>query len=137
MTKKGFNNKETASCSFCGRLEDDVEKLISGPNVYICDNCIRLCMSILEKKPPAGELKILKPMEIKERLDEFIVGQESAKRTISVAVYNHYKRIRSLSQNKEITYNKSNVMMLGPTGSGKTLLAKTLAQILDVPFTIA
>jgi ATP-dependent Clp protease ATP-binding subunit ClpX len=137
MTKKGFNNKETASCSFCGRSEEDVEKLISGPNVYICDNCIRLCMSILEKKPSTGELKILKPMEIKSRLDEFIVGQEAAKRTISVAVYNHYKRIRALSQHKEIGYGKSNVMLLGPTGSGKTLIAKTLAQILDVPFTIA
>jgi len=137
MTKKGFNNKETASCSFCGRPEEDVEKLISGPNVYICDNCIRLCMSILEKKPTTGELKVLKPMEIKAKLDEFIVGQETAKRTISVAVYNHYKRIRSLSQNKDISYGKSNVMLLGPTGSGKTLIAKTLAQILDVPFTIA
>jgi ATP-dependent Clp protease ATP-binding subunit ClpX len=137
MTKKGFNNKEEASCSFCGRSEEDVEKLISGPNVYICDNCIRLCMSILEKKPTTGELKILKPMEIKERLDEFIVGQEAAKRTISVAVYNHYKRIRSLAENRDISYGKSNVMLLGPTGSGKTLLAKTLAQILDVPFTIA
>jgi ATP-dependent Clp protease ATP-binding subunit ClpX len=138
MTKKGFNNnKELATCSFCGRSEEDVEKLISGPNVYICDNCIRLCMSILEKKPSTGELKVLKPMEIKARLDEFIVGQEVAKRTISVAVYNHYKRIRALLQNKEVGYGKSNVMLLGPTGSGKTLIAKTLAQILDVPFTIA
>lgn len=137
MTKKGFNNKEMATCSFCGRTEEDVEKLISGPNVYICDNCIRLCMSILEKKPATGELKVLKPAEIKAKLDEYIVGQEVAKRTISVAVYNHYKRIRSLSQNKEIGYGKSNVMLLGPTGSGKTLIAKTLAQILDVPFTIA
>lgn len=137
MTKKGFNNKELATCSFCGRTEEDVEKLISGPNVYICDNCVRLCMSILEKKPTTHELKMLKPMEIKEKLDEFIVGQESAKRTIAVAVYNHYKRIRASSQNKEIGYGKSNVMLLGPTGSGKTLIAKTLAHILDVPFTIA
>jgi ATP-dependent Clp protease ATP-binding subunit ClpX len=137
MTKKTFNNKEAASCSFCGRTEEEVEKLISGPNVYICDNCIRLCMSILEKKPATGELKLLKPMELKAKLDEFIVGQESAKRTISVAVYNHYKRIRSVAQNKESGYAKSNVLLLGPTGSGKTLIAKTLAQILDVPFTIA
>jgi ATP-dependent Clp protease ATP-binding subunit ClpX len=136
MTKKNFT-KENASCSFCGRPEEDVEKLISGPNVYICDNCVRLCMSILEKKPPPGELRVLKPVEIKAKLDEYIVGQEVAKRTISVAVYNHYKRIRSLSQNKEVGYAKSNVMLLGPTGSGKTLIAKTLAQILDVPFTIA
>lgn len=137
MTKKGFNNKELATCSFCGRSEEDVEKLISGPNVYICDNCVRLCMSILEKKPTTHELKILKPQEIKDRLDEFIVGQNQAKRTISVAVYNHYKRVRALARNKEVGYSKSNVLLLGPTGSGKTLIAKTLAQILDVPFTIA
>lgn len=137
MTKKNFNNKELATCSFCGRSEEDVEKLISGPNVYICDNCVRLCMSILEKKSTTHELKVLKPQEIKERLDEFIVGQNQAKRTISVAVYNHYKRIRALTQNKEVGYSKSNVLLLGPTGSGKTLIAKTLAQILDVPFTIA
>lgn len=137
MTKKGYTNKELANCSFCGRSEEDVEKLISGPNVYICDNCIRLCMSILEKKPQTHELKLLKPQEIKERLDEFIVGQDQAKRTISVAVYNHYKRVRAISQNKEVGYSKSNVMLLGPTGSGKTLIAKTLAHILDVPFTIA
>lgn len=136
MTKKPFN-KELATCSFCGRTEEDVEKLISGPNVYICDNCIRLCMSILEKKPTTHELKVLKPAEIKARLDDYIVGQDLAKRTISVGVYNHYKRIRSMGQNKDVAYSKSNVLLLGPTGSGKTLLAKTLAQILDVPFTIA
>jgi ATP-dependent Clp protease ATP-binding subunit ClpX len=94
-------------------------------------------MGILEKKPPPGELKVFKPIEIKERLDEFIIGQEVAKRTISVAVYNHYKRIRSLLQNREVGYSKSNVMLIGPTGSGKTLIAKILAQVLDVPFTIA
>ncbi len=138
MVKKGFNNsKEPPTCSFCGRAEEDVQKLISGPNVFICDNCIRLCMSILEKKAPPGELKLLKPMEIKARLDDFIVGQDTAKRTIAVAVYNHYKRIRAVAQNKESHYGKSNVLLLGPTGSGKTLIAKTLAQILDVPFTIA
>lgn len=137
MTKKTYNNKDMAVCSFCGRSEEDVEKLVSGPNVYICDNCIRLCTSILEKKPAPRELKILKPMEIKERLDQYIIGQEAAKRSISVAVYNHYKRIRALSKNHEAGFSKSNVMLLGPTGSGKTLIAKTLAQILDVPFTIA
>lgn len=142
MTKKNNTNgaKEIPTCSFCGRTEDDVEKLISGPNVYICDNCIRLCTSILDKKPQVvRELKVLKPKEIKAHLDEYIVGQENAKRTISVAVYNHYKRIRAATAtgNKEIPYSKSNVMLLGPTGSGKTLIAKTLAQILDVPFTIA
>ena len=132
-----MTKKELATCSFCGRSEEDVEKLISGPNVYICDNCVRLCMSILEKKPTTHELKVLKPQEIKERLDAFIVGQDQAKRTISVAVYNHYKRVRALAQNRDVGYSKSNVMLLGPTGSGKTLMAKTLAHVLDVPFTIA
>lgn len=137
MTKKNSHHKAPITCSFCGRSEDDVEKVISGPNVYICDNCVRLCMSLLEKKGATPELKMLKPQEIKSRLDEYIVGQHQAKRTISVAVYNHYKRVRALAQNKETLYNKSNVLLLGPTGSGKTLMAKTLAQILDVPFTIA
>lgn len=137
-------NKDLISCSFCGRTEDAVEKLISGPNVYICDKCVTLCSGILEKKKtPASplELKILKPKEIKERLDEYIIGQETAKRTIAVAVYNHYRRILSLKpktgQNKEVEFSKSNVLLFGPTGSGKTLIAKTLATILDVPFTIA
>lgn len=137
MTRKSFNSKEIASCSFCGRTEDVVEKLISGPSVFICDKCVRLCNGILEKKPATFEFKILKPKEIKERLDEYIIGQESAKRAISVAVYNHYKRIRSLNKENGIELNKSNVLLLGPTGSGKTLMAKTLATILDVPFTIA
>ncbi len=125
------------TCSFCGRKEADVEKLVSGPNVFICDHCIRLCTGILDKKPSLHELRILKPKEIKAHLDEYIIGQEDTKRTISVAVYNHYKRVIALSKNREVGYTKSNVMMLGPTGSGKTLIAKTLAQILDVPFTIA
>ncbi len=137
MTKKKFSNKELATCSFCGRSEDEVEKLISGPDVFICDNCTRLCMSILEKKPAPKELKVLKPSEIKARLDEFVIGQHEAKRTIAVAVYNHYKRIRALAEGRSVGYNKSNVMLLGPTGSGKTLIAKTLAEVLDVPFTIA
>lgn len=142
MSKK-LNVKEIISCSFCGRSEEAVEKLISGPNVYICDKCVRLCSGILDKKKsPNYELNLLKPKEIKERLDEYIIGQENAKRTISVAVYNHYKRIRSLNKESaengnRIDFSKSNVLLFGPTGSGKTLIAKTLATILDVPFTIA
>lgn len=137
MSRKNYPNKEVANCSFCGRTEDVVEKLISGPNVYICDKCVRLCSGILEKKPTDFEFKILKPKEIKERLDEYIIGQDRAKRVISVGVYNHYRRIRSLQNDSEVEYSKSNVLMIGPTGSGKTLLAKTLARVLEVPFTIA
>ncbi len=127
-------------CSFCGRHEDDVEKLISGSeDVYICDKCIRVCSDIITKKPEKAKqgIHVLKPKEIKERLDDYIVGQENAKRTISVAVYNHYKRILSKEKKGEVEFSKSNVLLYGPTGSGKTLIAKTLAQILDVPFTIA
>ena len=128
---------ELATCSFCGRTEDLVEKLISGPNAYICDKCVGLCQDIIQKKPVSYEMKLLKPKEIKSHLDEYIIGQETAKRTISVAVYNHYKRIRSLAKQPEVEYSKSNVMLIGPTGSGKTLIARTLALILDVPFAIS
>lgn len=140
MSKKTFKANEVASCSFCGRSEEVVEKLISGPNVYICDKCVKLCSGILEKKPEEKfEFKLLKPSEIKARLDDYIIGQEKAKRSISVAVYNHYKRVQNIQEgkNREIEISKSNVLLLGPTGSGKTLIAKTLARILDVPFTIA
>ncbi|NNM43134.1 MAG: ATP-dependent Clp protease ATP-binding subunit ClpX [Chlamydiae bacterium] len=134
MTK---NSSETPTCSFCGRSEEAVEKLISGPTAFICDKCVHLCLDIVQKKETHHELKILKPKEIKEKLDEYVIGQERAKKTIAVAVYNHYKRIRSMGQTKEVEYSKSNVMLLGPTGSGKTLIARTLASILDVPFAIA
>ncbi|MBI2742948.1 MAG: ATP-dependent Clp protease ATP-binding subunit ClpX [Chlamydiales bacterium] len=134
MQKK---DKETPTCSFCGRTEEAVEKLISGPDTFICDKCVRLCMEIVEKKPVHHELKILKPKEIKEALDEYVIGQVSAKKAISVAVYNHYKRLRSIGKEKDVEYVKSNVLLLGPTGSGKTLTARTLANLLDVPFAIA
>lgn len=143
--------KDIITCSFCGRTEDAVEKLISGPNVYICDKCVHLCANILEKKAQSatasaaatGEetefsLQLLKPKEIKERLDEYIIGQESAKRTISVGVYNHYRRImKSEEASDDVEISKSNVLLFGPTGSGKTLIARTLANILEVPFAIA
>jgi ATP-dependent Clp protease ATP-binding subunit ClpX len=132
-----MTKKEAATCSFCGRPEEAVEKLISGPETFICDRCVRLCMEIVEKKPVHHEIKIYKPKEIKNFLDEYVIGQEKAKKTISVAVYNHYKRIRSLENEKEVEYSKSNVLLLGPTGSGKTLIARTLATILNVPFAIA
>lgn len=136
MTNKK-NANELASCSFCGRTEDTVEKLISGPSAYICDKCVGLCVDIVQKKPASYEMKLLKPKEIKTHLDEYIIGQENAKKTIAVAVYNHYKRIRALSKPTGIEYSKSNVMLIGPTGSGKTLIARTLALILDVPFAIS
>jgi ATP-dependent Clp protease ATP-binding subunit ClpX len=136
MTKKP-NTPELAACSFCSRTEDLVEKLISGPNAYICDKCVTLCLDIIQKKPASHEMKLLKPKEIKNHLDEYIIGQDNAKKTIAVAVYNHYKRIRSLTKQGEVEYSKSNVMLIGPTGSGKTLLARTLAMILDVPFAIS
>lgn len=146
-----MNKKNLTICSFCGRSEKDVEKLIAGPSVYICDYCIKLCSGILDKKPTSTsssgastetapqhpDLQVLTPKEIKKHIDKYVVGQERAKKTIAVAVYNHYKRIRALLNNKHVSYGKSNVLLLGPTGSGKTLIAKTLAKILDVPFTIA
>lgn len=143
MSKKNSAKDEVIACSFCGRTEEAVERLIAGPNAYICDKCVRLCVGILERKKTATaphKVQVLKPKEIKERLDEYIIGQEKAKRVISVAVYNHYKRIAENDKDKdsrEVEFSKSNVLLLGPTGSGKTLIAKTLANILDVPFTIA
>lgn len=149
MSKKSpFDPKDPIVCSFCGRSEEAVEKLISGPQVYICDKCVGLCSGILEKKKTVSadgttteapfKLNVLKPKEIKARLDNYIIGQENAKKTIAVAVYNHYKRIQELSKKEnDVEFSKSNVLLFGPTGSGKTLIAKTLATILDVPFTIA
>jgi len=124
-------------CSFCDKTEDQVEKLISGKDAFICSECVDLCKNLLERRPIPRKLKLLKPKEIKERLDEYVIGQERAKRSISVAVYNHYKRITSASAADDVEIQKSNVLLIGPTGCGKTLLASTLARILDVPFCVA
>lgn len=139
MTDKKHPLESGHTCSFCGKSEEAVDKLIAGPSSFICDSCIKLCNTILDKEAPKSsfEFKNLKPKEIKARLDEFIVGQEAAKKTIAVAVYNHYQRIQHLHKGEGVEFSKSNVMLFGPTGSGKTLIAKTLATILDVPFAIA
>ena len=129
-------------CSFCGKSKDSVRKFISGPSVYICNECITLCNEILaedeEREVAEGITDVPTPSEIKAVLDEYVIGQEKAKRTISVAIYNHYKRINSQPvRDDDVELDKSNILLLGPTGVGKTLLAQTLARILDVPFTIA
>ncbi len=128
-------------CSFCGKNEDEVRRLIAGPTVYICDECIDLCNDIIleegANEKAAIMQRLLTPKEINQRLDEYIIGQVHAKKVLSVAVYNHYKRIEANASSDDIELQKSNVLLIGPTGSGKTLLAQTLARILDVPFTIA
>ncbi|MFT3865438.1 MAG: ATP-dependent Clp protease ATP-binding subunit ClpX [Solirubrobacterales bacterium] len=136
------DSNEQLLCSFCGKSQRQVKKLIAGPGVYICDECIDLCNEIIDEEltaPPAFELENLpKPREIYDVLQEYVVGQEAAKRALSVAVYNHYKRVQiGQSDDNEVELGKSNIMMLGPTGCGKTLLAQTLARILNVPFAIA
>jgi ATP-dependent Clp protease ATP-binding subunit ClpX len=128
-------------CSFCGKSKESVKKFISGPNVYICNECISLCNEILaeeEDRETAAQIaEVLSPIEIKEILDEYVIGQEQAKKSLAVAVYNHYKRINHSSKIDDVEIDKSNIMLLGPTGVGKTLLAQTLARMLQVPFTIA
>jgi ATP-dependent Clp protease ATP-binding subunit ClpX len=128
-------------CSFCGKSQHEVRKLIAGPSVFICDECVELCNDIireeLEEKAHAARSHLPKPREILEVLDQYVIGQARAKKTLSVAVYNHYKRIESRLKNDDIELSKSNILLIGPTGSGKTLLAETLARMLNVPFTIA
>jgi ATP-dependent Clp protease ATP-binding subunit ClpX len=140
--KDGANLGSVLHCSFCGKSQDEVRKLIAGPTVYICDECIELCNEIIaeeteEERLISGKVAVPKPTEIKDRLDEYVIGQERAKKILSVAVHNHYKRIDSKVGLGEVELQKSNILMIGPTGSGKTLMAQTLAKILDVPFTIA
>jgi len=135
------DEKGQLKCSFCGKLQDQVKKLVAGPGVYICDECIELCNEIIEEELGEDtELElndIPKPQEIKDVLDQYVIGQEYAKKTLSVAVYNHYKRINVGMRADDVELQKSNIVMLGPTGCGKTLLAQTLARILNVPFAIA
>jgi ATP-dependent Clp protease ATP-binding subunit ClpX len=137
-----FNDeKGQLKCSFCGKTQDQVRKLVAGPGVYICDECIELCTEIVEEELGNEEeiefKDVPKPKEIREILDEYVIGQDEAKKSLAVAVYNHYKRINSNSKIDDVELSKSNILMIGPTGSGKTLLAQTLARILNVPFAIA
>ena len=145
--KKGASGEKVLYCSFCGKSQHEVKKLIAGPSVFICDECIELCNDIIRDEVPAegpaskgGKSDLPVPGEIKGSLDQYVIGQEPAKRTLSVAVYNHYKRLKHMGANSgkdEVELTKSNILLIGPTGSGKTLLAQTLARLLNVPFVIA
>ncbi len=140
-SRSGSDSKNTLYCSFCGKSQHEVRKLIAGPTVFICDECVELCMDIIREETKATGLKstdgVPTPREICDVLDDYVIGQEIAKRVLSVAVHNHYKRLNHSSKSSDIELSKSNILLIGPTGCGKTLLAQTLARILDVPFTMA
>jgi ATP-dependent Clp protease ATP-binding subunit ClpX len=136
-----FDDKKQLRCSFCGKTQEQVKRLIAGPGVYICDECIDLCQEIIEEEFEDDLDEVIKdipkPKEIKEFLDQYVISQEDAKKSMAVAVYNHYKRINHTSRDDDVELQKSNILLIGPTGSGKTLLAQTLARMLNVPFAIA
>ncbi|MBL1235373.1 MAG: ATP-dependent Clp protease ATP-binding subunit ClpX [Rhodobiaceae bacterium] len=137
----GGDSKNTLYCSFCGKSQHEVRKLIAGPTVFICDECVELCMDIIREENKSSLVKsrdgVPTPQEIKKVLDDYVIGQVEAKRVLAVAVHNHYKRLAHASKNNDVELAKSNIMLIGPTGCGKTLLAQTLARIIDVPFTMA
>ncbi|PQO21955.1 ATP-dependent Clp protease ATP-binding subunit ClpX [Rhodobacteraceae bacterium WD3A24] len=140
-SNSGSDSKNTLYCSFCGKSQHEVRKLIAGPTVFICDECVELCMDIIREETKGAGLKatdgVPTPHEICQVLDDYVIGQAHAKRVLSVAVHNHYKRLNHAAKSSEIELSKSNILLIGPTGCGKTLLAQTLARILDVPFTMA
>jgi ATP-dependent Clp protease ATP-binding subunit ClpX len=140
-SNSGGESKNTLYCSFCGKSQHEVRKLIAGPTVFICDECVELCMDIIREEHKTSLVKskegVPSPREIKDVLDDYVIGQDYAKRVLSVAVHNHYKRLSHAAKNNDVELAKSNILLIGPTGCGKTLLAQTLARIIDVPFTMA